>query len=166
MKLDLQLRGLICMPCLTRLLMTYASLPNQHRARNLANTHSKIQEATLYTRSNKASYRQGVISALGRLKKRPPARTEEETGTLEDDLDREKRRTEAEKGKLTRTRITRYVSSKELLAKYDYMLQVPDGEGGDQPTEEGNLRKCERCKEEWTVRRELDQVCTCGSGHR
>ncbi|KAL8281117.1 hypothetical protein RQP46_006475 [Phenoliferia psychrophenolica] len=141
-----------------QLLITYASLPDQLRARNLANQHAKIQEATLYARSNKSSYRQGVISALGRLKKRPLALTEADTGTLEDDLEREKARTEEEKGRLTRARIARYVSSKELLAKYDYMVEVPPGPGGDRPTEEGNLRKCERCKEEFTVRRELDQV--------
>lgn len=67
-------------------------------------------------------------------------------------------RTEAEKNKLTKARIARYVSTKDVLGKYDYMLEVPPGPGGDAPTEEGNLRKCERCKEEFTVRRELDEV--------
>lgn len=112
-------------------------------------------------RSNKATYRNSIISALGRLKKRLPARTEEETGTLEDEAARVKAEEVAAKGKLTRAKVAKYVSSKELLKKYNYVVDLPSGVGGDMPTEEGNIRKCDRCGTEWRVVGELDEVRYC-----
>lgn len=146
---------------LCRFLVTYASLPDQSRARILASQHAKAQEESLYLRSNKATYRNSIISALGRLKKRLPARTEEETGTLEDEAARVKAEEVAAKGKLTRAKVAKYVSSKELLKKYNYVVDLPSGVGGDMPTEEGNIRKCDRCGTEWRVVGELDEVRYC-----
>ena len=69
-----------------------------------------------------------------------------------------KRMEEAEKGRLTREKVARFVSSKETLAKFDYVVDVPAGMGGDQETEEGNVRKCDRCGTEFVVKAELEEV--------
>lgn len=104
------------------------------------------------------TYKNGMISTLASLKKRPKPKNESETGTLEDDAKRAKERTEQEKGKLDPRRIKRYLASKEQLAQYDYVVQVPDGPGSTQPTEEGNKRTCQRCAREFVVKSELEEV--------
>lgn len=77
---------------------------------------------------------------------------------MEDELERAKRREEEEKGRLTREKVERFVASKEVLAKFDYVVAVPEGEGGDRQTEEGNVRKCDRCGTEFVVKGELEEV--------
>lgn len=139
-------------------IQAYSALPDQTRARILAANHSKAQEHNIFSRSNKSNYRNSVISALTRIKKRPLTTLEEETGTLEEEATRLKLIEEAEKGKLTKERIKKYVSTKEVLIKYDYVVDLPVGEGGDQETEEGNVRQCGRCGKEWLVKGTLDEV--------
>lgn len=77
---------------------------------------------------------------------------------MEEEAERNKRREEEEKSRLTKEKIAMFVSSKEVLAKFDYVVDVPAGKGGDQPTEEGNVRKCDRCGTEFVVKAELEAV--------
>ena len=143
----------------TQFLATYASLPDQTIAKALASKHALAQELTQYTRSNKMTYRNSIISALARLKKRPPVSSVKETGTLEDDIERAQKAEEDERSRLTPERILQFVSSRDTLQLYDYVVDIPDGLGGSAPTEEGNLRKCDRCGKDWRVRGgDLDEV--------
>lgn len=140
-------------------LKNYACLPDQALAKSLASQHALAQELTQYTRSNKITYRNSIISALARLKKRPPVTSVDQAGTLEDDIDRAKKAEEEEKSRLTPERISRFVSNRDTLLLYDYVVDVPSSEGGCVPTEEGNLRKCDRCGKDWRVRGgDLDEV--------
>ncbi|GAA6032601.1 hypothetical protein JCM8097_004835 [Rhodosporidiobolus ruineniae] len=123
----------------------------------LASQHAVTQEESLYSRATKATYRNACISALARLKKRAPARTVEETGTLEDEAARAVEKAEELEGRLTRARVAKFVASKEKLRSFDYMLEVPSGAGGDKVTEEGNVRVCDRCKKEFVVRGDLSE---------
>ncbi|GAA5875693.1 hypothetical protein JCM3774_002583 [Rhodotorula dairenensis] len=125
-------------------------LPSSLRQK-LASDHALRQEEYLFSRSTKATYRNSIISALARLKKRPPARSADEAGTLEDDAARNAVLAEEEKGRLTRKRVEAFVHRPDVLARFDYVVSVPDGPGGDKPSEEGNTRTCERCKREYTV---------------
>ncbi|GAA5983432.1 hypothetical protein JCM10908_000284 [Rhodotorula pacifica] len=125
-------------------------LPSSLRQK-LASEHALRQEEHLFSRSTKATYRNSIISALARLKKRPPARSAEEAGTLEDEAERNAILAEKEKGRLTRKRVETFVHPVETLEKFDYVVKVPNGPGGDKVSEEGNARKCERCKREFVV---------------
>lgn len=151
----------------TQFLATYSTLPDQTMAKSLAHRHALAQELAVYTRSNKMTYRNSIISTLARLKKRPLATSVEETGTLEDDIERAKKVEEEEKGRLTAERISQFVSSRETLLLYDYVVDIPSGEGGSAPTEEGNLRRCDRCGKDWRVRGgDLDEVSSTHSLRR
>ncbi|KPV74849.1 uncharacterized protein RHOBADRAFT_36786 [Rhodotorula graminis WP1] len=124
-------------------------LPSSLR-HHLASKHALAQEEHLFSRSTKATYRNSVISALARLKKRAPARTVDETGTLEDEVARLSKAAEEEKGRLTRKRVAKFVHPVETLRRFDYPVELPPGPGGDHLSEEGNVRKCDRCTAEFT----------------
>lgn len=81
-----------------------------------------------------------------------------ETGTLEDDLARAAAAEDAEKSKLSRARIDKYVSKRALLERYDYMVDVPAGPGGTRPNEEGFVTGCDRCGAEFMVKGVLNEV--------
>jgi RNA exonuclease 1 len=134
-------------------------LPSSLR-QTLASDHALRQEEYLFSRSTKATYRNAIISALARLKKRPPARSADEAGTLEDEAERTAALAERERGRLTRKRVEAFVHPVDVLAQFDYVVSVPEGPGGDHVSEEGNTRKCERCLREFVVTSELSQVRT------
>ncbi|GAA5978000.1 hypothetical protein JCM11641_004354 [Rhodosporidiobolus odoratus] len=121
----------------------------------LASKHALTQEATLFTRSTKATYRNACIGALARLKKRSPARTVEDTGTLEDEVARQAKQAEEAKGRLTGERVSRFMHDREVLSRFGYLLEVPSGKGGERVTEEGNVKACDRCKRDYVVKGEL-----------
>jgi RNA exonuclease 1 len=152
-----QIEPFLTLAFITRFLINYAALPDPARL-SFASLNATQQELTLYNRTNKQTYRNSVISALARLKKRPPAQRVEDCGTLEDDAERAKKLEEEEKGKLTMERVEKFVSTKEVLEKFDYVVEVPAGRGGAAPTEEGNVRKCDRCGTEFVVKAELEEV--------
>ncbi|KAM0791273.1 hypothetical protein ACM66B_005749 [Microbotryomycetes sp. NB124-2] len=136
----------------------YAALPDQARALQLASRDAKQQEQNLYDRTTKVTYRNGVISALARLKKRSPAKTAEDTGTLEQVDERLKQEEERERNRLTRDKVKEFVHDKDTLKIFEYVVDVPAGRGGTQPTEEGNVRKCDRCGTEFVVKADLGEV--------
>ncbi|GEM09775.1 RNA exonuclease 1 [Rhodotorula toruloides] len=109
-------------------------LPTSLR-QQLASEHALRQEEYLFSRATKATYRNSIISALARLKKRPPARSIEDTGTLEEEAERNARRANEEKGRLTGKRIAKFVHPVETLRKFSYIVEVPPGPGGDRLTE-------------------------------
>lgn len=143
-------------------LYTPGILPTSKRY-SLASQHALAQEATLYSKSNKMTYRNSCISCLARLKKRPPASKLNDTGTMEEYDSKVKEREEKEKGKLTRDRVEGFVHDEETLKRYGYLLKVPNGEGGDIPNEVGQTKSCDRCKLEFVVKNDLSQVSLSGS---
>lgn len=54
---------------------------------------------------------------------------------------------------LSRKQLEPLVLSREDMEKWGYMLEVPDGPGGDQPSMEGKVMKCERCTQPFQVSR-------------
>lgn len=138
-------------------LYTPGILPSSNRY-SLASRHALAQEATIYSKSNKMTYRNSCISCLARLKKRPPASRTVDTGTMEDYDANVKEREEKEKGKLTRARVEGFVHDEATLQKFGYLLNVPKGAGGDIPNEVGQKRECDRCKAEFVVKDDLNQV--------
>lgn len=138
-----------------RFVALYASLST---ARALAARDALAQERSIYARTTKTTYRNGVISALAQLKRRPPAGTEADAGTLEQDNERKKRAEEEEKTRLTAGRVEKYLASGKELETYGYVVEVPEGAGGNQETEEGRVRKCDRCGVEYLVHADLTEA--------
>lgn len=126
----------------------------------LASKHALEQESSLYSKSTKMTYRNSCISSLARLKKRPSASKDYETGTNEEFERKSKEREEREKGKLTKEKVESFVAKEEELKRFGYLLDVPEGEGGAIPNEVGQKRTCDRCKREFIVKNpdEFNQV--------
>lgn len=47
--------------------------------------------------------------------------------------------------------VARFVLSPEDLVKWTYLVEIPAGQGGDRPTEEGKERQCNRCDKAFIV---------------
>lgn len=63
--------------------------------------------------------------------------------------------------RLTRTLLEPYVLSVSDLTTWGYFVQIPEGAGGDNPSQEGKVAKCERCTQPFLVkRREEADECT------
>jgi RNA exonuclease 1 len=46
------------------------------------------------------------------------------------------------------------------LQKWGYIVDIPDGPGGDRPSEEGKIAKCERCAQPFMVKR-MEEADEC-----
>lgn len=116
----------------------------------LARDHALCQERDIYSKTNKLTYRQALISALGAIKKRviPKSPNHESVGTEKDISNR-----------LSAPKISRVeahhledvVMTKEQLLTWGYVVDVPSGPGGDKPTSEGEQMTCERCTQSFIV---------------
>ena len=139
----------------------------------IASEHSLRQEQEVYAKSNKLTYRnvwhafvetrrylinsisQAVISSIASLKRRDvPQSVGDPTVGTEGDL---AARIEAKKSlqslRLTTSHLQSYLLSREDMITWGYVVDVPEGPGGDKPSEEGGVMKCERCKQPKQVRR-------------
>ena len=54
---------------------------------------------------------------------------------------------------LTTSHLRPYILSKEDMIAWGYVVDIPEGPGGDKPSEEGGVMKCDRCKQPKQVRR-------------
>lgn len=121
----------------------------------IAGEHSLRQEQEVYEKSNKLTYRNAVISSIAALKRRSiPQSVGDPTVGTEGDL---AARLEAKKAiqslRLTSSHLQAYLLTKEEMSTWGYVVDIPEGPGGDKPSEEGGVMKCERCKQPKQVRR-------------
>lgn len=90
-----------------------------------------------------------MISSIASLKKRDvPQSVGDPTVGTEGDL---AARIEAIKAiqslRLTTSHLQPYLLSKEEMITWGYVVDMPEGIGGDKPSEDGGVMKCERCKQ-------------------
>lgn len=119
------------------------------------------QEAEAYQRGGKMGYHSAVSNLVTALRKRPaPTSVSHPSVGLQSayiqslaDL------TEAAASRLTAPIVAALVHPRAELGRYGYLLAVPDVEGGQRPTDEGRLRKCDRCAVEYIVGEEGDAKC-------
>lgn len=121
----------------------------------LASEHALRQEEEVYKKSNKMSYRNAVINCVAALKRRRPPDSVSHTSVgTEDDIFA---RAEAQKLlvslRVSRLKIEQLVHSIAELEKWGYIVNPPSGPGGDQPSLEGKVSKCERCAQPFQVKR-------------
>jgi hypothetical protein len=47
------------------------------------------------------------------------------------------------------------------MRTWGYIVEIPEGIGGERPSEEGSIQKCERCNEQFQVKRQGEaEECT------
>lgn len=139
----------------TTYLTLYVHLP---KAKELAARDAFLQEEHQYKTSNKATYKVSCIQAIARVKKRSLPRSRRECGTNEQVTLLQQQSIEAEKSSLSKSKLSKFVHSIEVLKDWDYSMEVPEGEGGDKETEEGGRRTCGRCGADFIVRNVLTSV--------
>lgn len=61
---------------------------------------------------------------------------------------------------LTACHLQPYLLSREEMITWGYLVDIPEGPGGEKPSEEGGVMKCERCKQPKQVRR-LEEAEEC-----
>lgn len=152
-----------CAPS-AHLLCEYSKLYTSFHAEHphLAREHSLAQEADIYNKTNKHTYRQGIVTCIVSLKKRtaPPSPQHESVGTEAACQARANARSlcRVEPHHLEDVLLTR-----EQLQAWGFMVEVPQGRGGDRPSEEGNEMVCERCTQRFVVTRMgqgKDEACS------
>lgn len=104
------------------------------------------------------SYRNACIQAIARLKKRAPAYDADDTGTLEDYDQRQKEEDEAARSRLTVKKAAKLTMGRTAMLAQDFVLDKPPGPGGNIPTEEGGIQKCERCGINFVVHGAMTEV--------
>lgn len=104
---------------------------------------------------------QAVINCVAALKRRPSPDSVFHTsvGTEDDILARAEAQKLLVSLRLSRLKIEPFVHSIAELEKWGYIVNPPPGPGGDQPSLEGKVSKCERCAQPFQVKRmeEADQ---------
>ncbi|KAH8830486.1 ribonuclease H-like protein [Flagelloscypha sp. PMI_526] len=128
----------------------------------LASDHALRQEAEVYETSTKASYRNAVIQSVGAIKRRPiPDKIFHSSVGTEGDIVARKASEKALKNLfLTKAHLEPFVHSVEELEKWGFLLQVPDGPGGERPFHEGMIT-CDRCKVQFLVQKDVDDPMEC-----
>ncbi|KAG6857084.1 hypothetical protein H0H87_009645 [Tephrocybe sp. NHM501043] len=131
----------------------YHALLSTHPS--LAADHALKQEDEIYTTSSKLTYRNAVITSCAALKRRPlpSSITHDSVGTEADLSTRAEARKSRQSLRLTRELLEPYIMSPNALTTWGYMLDVPPGPGGTEPTLEGKIAKCERCAQPFLVKR-------------
>jgi RNA exonuclease 1 len=140
----------------------------------LASDHALKQEEEVYNKSSKMTYRnvsvllpssphkgqsislQAIIQCAGALKRRPVPDSLSHTsvGTESELLARAESRKTLDSLRLTYEILEPYVLSISDLVTWGYFVQIPEGTGGDNPSQEGKVAKCERCTQPFLVKRQ------------
>jgi len=98
---------------------------------------------------------QAVISSIASLKRRdvPQSVGDPTVGTEGDLAARREAKTALQSLQLATSHLETYILSEEDMIIWGYVVAIPEGPGGDKPSEEGGVMKCERCKQPKQVRR-------------
>ncbi|KAI0347258.1 ribonuclease H-like protein [Trametopsis cervina] len=122
---------------------------------NIAAEHSLRHEEEVYAKSTKLTYRNAVISSIASLKRRPKPDNinHPSVGTEGDISRRDQEKQQLESLKLTTAHLEPYILTEDEMKTWDYVVEIPEGIGGEQPSEEGNVQKCERCNQPFQVKR-------------
>ena len=98
---------------------------------------------------------QAVVSSISALKRRtkPDKISHPSVGTQAEIAKREADKQKLSSLRLTVAHLETYILSMDSMQKWGYITEVPAGEGGSRPSEEGAVQKCERCNESFMVKR-------------
>jgi RNA exonuclease 1 len=101
---------------------------------------------------------QAVITSIAALKRRSPpdSLSHPSVGTEGDLQAREELRKISKSIHLTRSHLDPLVLTLEDLQQWGYIVEVPEGPGGDRPHEEGGVKPCVRCSQMFVVNKIVD----------
>ncbi len=90
----------------------------------------------------------------------PTSINDPSVGTEEEIATRIENQKKLEKLRLSRGNLENLIHSIEELQKWGYFIDVPPGSGGDEPTVEGKIVRCDRCPQYYLVKR-LEEAEKC-----
>ncbi|KAJ7638905.1 ribonuclease H-like domain-containing protein [Roridomyces roridus] len=124
----------------------------------LANEHALRQEEEIYNKCNKHTYRVAVIQCVAAIKRRPsPDKSSHPSVGTEAEVHARAEALKSRKSlRLTRAHVEHLIMSKEAMELWGFFLDIPEGDGGDQPSFEGSIKTCDRCGKPSVVRRKDD----------
>ncbi|KAL5508315.1 REX3 [Sanghuangporus vaninii] len=143
--------------CFTEL---YSEILESHPT--LASEHALAQEQEVYDKSSKLTYRNAVISSVASLKKRskPTSLLHESIGTEGTFQKRRESHDKLRSLRLSTEHLISHVMNLEQLKTWGFMTEIPDGPGGQNPSDEGKIKQCDRCNKSFVVKRkENADVC-------
>ncbi|KAG6378672.1 ribonuclease H-like protein [Boletus reticuloceps] len=130
---------------------------------SLASEHALRQEEQVYKNSTKLTYRNAVINSIASLKKRPipTSISHPSVGTEEDITARAEARKKLDTLRLTRTILAHLFMTTDVMQQWNYITEIPNGDGGSKPHAVGQIVKCERCGQPYMVANHpTDDECT------
>ena len=138
---------------------------------SLASEHALKQEEDVYKISTKLTYRnasliilarswtyfslQAMIQCVAALKRRPIpiSLSHPSVGTEAEVIARAEAQNSLKSLHLSRKLLEPLVHSVDQLKTWGYFLDLPSGPGGDQPSLEESIAKCDRCAQYFLVKR-------------
>ncbi|KAF9008987.1 hypothetical protein BDQ17DRAFT_1349315 [Cyathus striatus] len=128
----------------------------------LASEHALRQEEEVYKKSTKFTYRPAVIQCAAALKRRtrPTSASHPSVGTDGEIATREEEAKSIQALHLTCEHLESLMIPLNDFEKWGYFANIPDGPGGDQPSLEGKITKCERCAQPFMVKR-MEEADEC-----
>ncbi|EJU06041.1 hypothetical protein DACRYDRAFT_85886 [Dacryopinax primogenitus] len=132
-------------------------------APELAREHALKQEADVYDKTNKMTYRNAIITTIAVLKKRiaPTTSSHPSVGTEAQVAARLREQQSISALLVTANDLELAVLSKEDMLKWEYVVDAPEGPGGDRVADEGLTKTCERCGTEFAVHGEGFDSAEC-----
>ncbi|THH32887.1 hypothetical protein EUX98_g1291 [Antrodiella citrinella] len=122
---------------------------------SIAAEHTLKQEQEVYDISNKTTYRNAVLTSIAALKRRPKpdSISHPSVGTNADIARRIEEKKALDSLKITTTHLEHHVLTLDEMRTWGYITEIPPGEGGSCPSDEGAVQKCERCGDQFQVKR-------------
>ncbi|KAF7292400.1 Exonuclease domain-containing protein [Mycena chlorophos] len=136
-------------------MVLYDDIPNYEE---LASEHALRQELEIYEKSNRYTYRNAVIACCASIKRRPnpTSVSHPSVGTEAEIAAREEALKTRKALRLTRSHLEPLVLSRDDLKTWGFVVDIPSGAGGDEPSIENKISQCERCGKAVPVKRMED----------
>ncbi|KAF8974468.1 ribonuclease H-like domain-containing protein [Flammula alnicola] len=129
---------------------------------SLASEHALKQEDEVYKKSSKLTYRNAVIQCVAALKRRttPTSINHPSVGTEADIAARAEAQRSLDSLHLSSDLLESLIHPVTDLQQWGYFVEIPPGPGGEQPSIEGKIAKCERCTQYFLVKH-LEEADKC-----
>ncbi|KAJ7764968.1 ribonuclease H-like domain-containing protein [Mycena maculata] len=129
---------------------------------SLAAEDALRQEEEVYKKSNKQTYRVAIIHCVAAIKRRPPPDTSSHpsVGTEEEINARAAALKTRKSLRITRAHIEHLILTRQDMETWGFFVDIPDGIGGDRPSLENTIAKCDRCGKPCLVKRK-DEAEEC-----
>ncbi|KZT50653.1 hypothetical protein CALCODRAFT_422460, partial [Calocera cornea HHB12733] len=130
---------------------------------DLARDHAVKQEAEVYDKTNKLTYRNAVITTLAGLKKRivPTSASHPSVGTDSQVATKQREQQSLAALVVTASDIEAAVMTKEEMTTWEYVVDAPQEPGGNRVTDDGLTKTCERCRTDFVVQGEGFDTTAC-----